>query len=46
MFPIRDHNPSEKTPFVTYALIVANVGIFAWMWPLFGDPGSRSSRST
>ena len=38
MFPIRDHNPSEKTPFVTYALIAANVGIFALMWPLFGDP--------
>jgi len=21
MFPIRDHNPSDRTPFVTYALI-------------------------
>lgn len=28
MFPIRDHNPSEKTPYVTYALIAANVVIF------------------
>ena len=28
MFPIRDHNPSGRTPFVTYALIVANVAIF------------------
>lgn len=28
MFPIRDHNPSERTPFVTYALIVLNVVIF------------------
>ncbi|THD82139.1 rhomboid family intramembrane serine protease [Aliigemmobacter aestuarii] len=28
MFPIRDHNPSGRTPFVTYALIVANVLIF------------------
>ncbi len=37
MFPIRDHNPSEKTPVVTYALIAANVGIFAWMWPLYSD---------
>jgi membrane associated rhomboid family serine protease len=37
MLPIRDHNPSEKTPVVTYALIAANVGIFAWMWPLYSD---------
>lgn len=28
MFPIRDHNPSGRTPFVTYALIAANVLIF------------------
>ena len=26
--PIRDHNPSGKTPFVTYALIAANILIF------------------
>jgi membrane associated rhomboid family serine protease len=38
MFPIRDHNPSEKTPFVTYALLVANVAIFLLIWPLFSDP--------
>ena len=30
MFPIRDHNPSEGTPFVTYALIAINVAIFLW----------------
>ncbi len=29
MFPIRDHNPSDTTPFVTYALILANIVIFA-----------------
>ncbi|MEM8729845.1 MAG: rhomboid family intramembrane serine protease [Pseudomonadota bacterium] len=29
MFPIRDHNPSGRTPYVTYALMVANVAIFA-----------------
>ncbi|MGR3804873.1 rhomboid family intramembrane serine protease [Marinibacterium profundimaris] len=29
MFPIRDHNPSGRTPYVTYALILANVAIFA-----------------
>ena len=28
MFPIRDHNPSGRTPCVTYALIVANVVVF------------------
>ncbi len=32
MFPIRDHNPSEKTPFVTYALIALNVAVFALTW--------------
>lgn len=30
MFPIRDHNPSEKTPYVTIALIVINVVVFLW----------------
>lgn len=28
MFPIRDHNPSGRTPYVTLALIAANVLIF------------------
>ena len=27
-FPIRDHNPSGRTPYVTYALIAANILIF------------------
>jgi len=35
--PIRDHNPSEKTPYVTYALIAANVLIFLSYWHLFSD---------
>ena len=30
MFPIRDHNPSNRVPFVTYALIALNVAIFLW----------------
>ena len=34
MFPIRDHNPSAQTPYVTYALIVANIAIFLAMLPL------------
>ena len=28
MLPIRDHNPSGRTPFVTYSLIAINVIIF------------------
>ncbi|MBV7377980.1 rhomboid family intramembrane serine protease [Maritimibacter dapengensis] len=28
MFPIRDHNPSERTPYVTYLLIAINVVVF------------------
>ncbi len=28
MFPIRDHNPSERTPFVTIGLIFANLVMF------------------
>ena len=38
MFPIRDHNPSARTPYVTYALILANVVIFFSYWPLFQNP--------
>ncbi|EPX80820.1 rhomboid family intramembrane serine protease [Litoreibacter arenae] len=37
MFPIRDHNPSERTPYVTYALIALNVVIFVSYWPLFDN---------
>lgn len=32
MFPIRDHNPSGRTPYVTWALIAANVVIFVSYW--------------
>ena len=28
MFPLRDHNPSGRTAFVTYALMLLNIGIF------------------
>ncbi|MEQ9259018.1 MAG: rhomboid family intramembrane serine protease [Roseovarius sp.] len=38
MLPIRDHNPSGRTPYVTYALMAANIGIFLMYWPLFTDP--------
>lgn len=39
MFPIRDHNPSERTPYVTYALLAANILIFLLYWPAYSsDP--------
>ncbi|SEQ36802.1 rhomboid family intramembrane serine protease [Thalassovita taeanensis] len=37
MFPIRDHNPSQQTPYVTYGLIVVNVLVFLSYWSLFSD---------
>jgi membrane associated rhomboid family serine protease len=33
MFPIRDHNPSNRTPFVTWALILTNVVVFLGYYP-------------
>ncbi|MBV0911374.1 rhomboid family intramembrane serine protease [Anianabacter salinae] len=38
MFPIRDHNPSTQTPWVTYALIATNVVVFLLYLPLMDDP--------
>jgi membrane associated rhomboid family serine protease len=32
MFPIRDHNPSGRTPYVTYGLIAANIAVFLGYW--------------
>lgn len=38
MFPIRDHNPSGRTPYVCHALIVINVLVFLSTWTAFsGD---------
>lgn len=37
MFPIRDHNPSDRTPWVTWALIAANTLVFLTYVPLLGD---------
>ncbi len=37
MFPIRDHNPSGRVPYVTYALMALNIGIFLTMLPIQGD---------
>jgi membrane associated rhomboid family serine protease len=33
MFPIRDHNPSGRTPYVTWALVAVNVAVFLSYWP-------------
>ena len=30
MFPIRDHNPSQSTPYVTYILIAINVSVYVY----------------
>ena len=38
MFPIRDHNPSERTPYVTWALIAVNVAVFLGYAGALGDP--------
>lgn len=38
MFPIRDHNPSGRTPYVTYALIASNVLVFLSYFQMFADP--------
>lgn len=37
MFPIRDHNPSGRTPYVVYGLMAVNIGIYLLMLPSFGD---------
>jgi membrane associated rhomboid family serine protease len=37
MFPIRDHNPSQRTPFVTWALIAVNAVVFLMMLPGFSN---------
>ena len=37
MFPIRDHNPSTRVPYVTYVLIAANIGVFLSYIGLLAD---------
>ncbi len=32
MFPIRDHNPSGRLPYVTFALLAVNIGVFLFYW--------------
>jgi membrane associated rhomboid family serine protease len=38
MFPIRDHNPSGRTPYVTYVLIAANILAFLSYVQAFANP--------
>ena len=38
MFPIRDHNPSRRAPFVTLTLLAANILIFVGYWAILSDP--------
>ena len=42
MFPFRDHNPSGKTPYITYGLIILNCFIFFSYW---GDLNNYSTMS-
>lgn len=37
MFPIRDHNPSNRTPYVTYILMALNIGVFLSYVGLMGN---------
>ncbi|KIN60346.1 Rhomboid family protein [Sulfitobacter noctilucae] len=37
MFPIRDHNPSGRVPYITYALMALNIGIFLCYLPILSD---------
>lgn len=37
MFPIRDHNPSGRTPYVTYLLMVANILVFMGYFGMMND---------
>ena len=42
MFPIRDHNPSGRTPYVVYALIAINVLVFLGYVGILGDQRALS----
>ncbi len=38
MFPIRDHNPSGRTPYVVYTLLFINVAVYLGTLGLSADP--------
>ena len=37
MFPFRDHNPSSRTPWVTWTLIAANIAVYLLFARYYGD---------
>jgi membrane associated rhomboid family serine protease len=41
VIPIRDANPTKRIPFITLALIVANVAVFLLWQPTFGSQGEQ-----
>lgn len=43
MFPIRDHNPSERTPWVTRALIAVNCLVYLLQLPIAWDEMAMAS---
>lgn len=43
MIPIRDANPTRRTPWVTLAFIAANVAAFLLWQPTFGDQGEQAA---
>ena len=43
MLPIRDHNPSGRTPYVTYALMAVNIAVFLGYLTMFSDPSALNA---
>ena len=37
MFPIKDHNPTGRIPYVTYTIMALNIAVFALMLPAYGN---------
>lgn len=42
MFPIRDHNPSGRTPYVNYTLIAINIAVFLVTLTVANDPQAQN----
>jgi len=42
VFPLKDDNPTTRTPFVTIALIIANIAIFFLVQPQSGSGASQT----
>ncbi len=43
MFPVRDHNPSQNKPYVTWALMAINIIVFLSYAPLMGNQQALAS---